>query len=75
MLHRNSIYGVTAHKKAMDTLLRSFFSNFTINPIVDGSFKGSSVSYKLNEPWKGFVENDDFVLGAGEETLTVPTGQ
>lgn len=58
------ILGKIRDMKAMDALLRSFFSNFTITPTVDGSFKGSSVSYKLNEPWKGFVENGDFVLGA-----------
>lgn len=65
-----AILGKIRDMKAMDALLRSFFSNFTITPITDGSFKGSSVSYKLNEPWKGFVENGDFVLGAGKETLT-----
>lgn len=26
--------------------------------------------YKLNEPWNGFVYSEDFVLGAGNETLT-----
>jgi hypothetical protein len=51
--------------KAMDTLLRIFFSNFTIHPLINGTFKGSTVTYKLNEPWNGFVENKDFVRGAG----------
>lgn len=57
--------------KAMDALLRIFFSNFTITPSEDSKFRGSTVSYKLNEPWKGFVDANDFVSGAGEETLTL----
>ncbi len=57
--------------ETMDALLRIFFSNFTILPAIKGSFKGSTVSYKLNEPWEGFVNANDFVLGAGEETLTL----
>ena len=55
----------------MDALLRIFFSNFTITPGKDGFRKGSKVVHKLNEPWKGFVENNDFVLGAGTGTLTL----
>ena len=51
--------------KVMDTLLRIFFSNFTITA-KNGSFaKGSKVSYKLNEPYNGFIESGDFVRGAG----------
>lgn len=57
--------------KAMDELLRIFFSNFTISPVQNGTFKGSKVTYKLNEPWDGFVDDDNFVSGAGEETLTL----
>lgn len=51
--------------ETMDALLRIFFSNFTILPAIKGSFKGSTVSYKLNEPWEGFVNANDFVRGAG----------
>ncbi len=65
------ILGKIRDMKAMDSLLRIFFSNFTIQPVQNGTFKGSKVAYKLNEPWNGFVENNDFVLGAGEETLTL----
>ena len=54
----------------MNTLLRNFFSNFTIHPAKKGSFQGATVSYELKEPWKGFVENGDFVCGAGTGTLT-----
>ena len=57
--------------KVMDTLLRIFFSNFTITPGDDSFRKGSTVSYKLKEPWEGFVSANDFVRGAGEETLTL----
>lgn len=57
--------------KVMDSLLRVFFSNFTITA-TNGDFRqGSQVSYKLNEPWKGFIENGDFVYGAGKGTLTL----
>lgn len=64
------ILGKIRDMKAMDSLLRIFFSNFTIEPVQDGTFKGSKVAYKLNEPWKGFVENGNFVRGAGWGTLT-----
>lgn len=59
------ILGKIRNMKVMDVLLRIFFSNFTITPISEGTFKGSEVSYKLNEPWNGFVENGNFVRGAG----------
>jgi site-specific DNA recombinase len=54
--------------KAMDMLLRFFFSNFTVNPINDSTFKGSTIEYKLKEPWEGFLKNNDFVLGAASLT-------
>lgn len=48
---------------AMDTLLYIFCSDFTIKAD-DGKFdKGSKKSYKLNEPYNGFIENSDFILG------------
>lgn len=50
--------------KVMDTLLRIFFSNFTITPGKDSFRKGSTVTIKLNEPWEGFVVANDFVRGA-----------
>ena len=28
-----------------------------------------TVTLKLKEPWKGFLESDDFVLGAAEQNL------
>lgn len=57
--------------KTMDAFLRIFFSNFTIHPPKDGTFKGSNVTYKLKEPWEGFLNANDFVRGAGTETLTL----
>jgi DNA invertase Pin-like site-specific DNA recombinase len=64
------ILGKIRDMKAMDALLRIFFSNFTITA-TNGDFrKGSKVSYKLNEPYNGFIESGDFVLGAGQGTLT-----
>lgn len=59
------ILGKIREMKTMDALLRIFFSNFTIMPAAKGSFKGSIVTYKLNEPWRGFVDANDFVRGAG----------
>ena len=49
----------------LDQLLKIFFSNSIITPIKKDTFKGSRVSYKLNEPWKGFIESNNFVCGAG----------
>ena len=45
----------------LDQLLRVSFSNFIITPIKKDTFKESKVSYKLNEPWRGFIESNDFV--------------
>ncbi len=64
------ILGKIRDMKQMDELLRIFFLNFTIHPVKDGTFKGSEVTYKLKEPWQGFLDNEDFVHGAGKETLT-----
>jgi hypothetical protein len=50
--------------KAMDALLRTFFSNFTDTTTNEKFDKGSEVSYKLNEPYNGFIESDDIVNGA-----------
>lgn len=63
------ILGKIRDMKQMDVLIRIFFSNFTITPTREDNFKGSEVSYNLNEPWKGFVDNGDFVLGAVEQNL------
>jgi DNA invertase Pin-like site-specific DNA recombinase len=55
----------------MDNLLRIFFSKFVINPNSGKFNKGSKAIYKLNEPWAGFILDKKFVIGAGEETLTL----
>lgn len=64
------ILGKIRDMKVMDTLLKIFFSNFTITPGEKDFRKGSTVSFKLKEPWNGFLECGDFVLGAGGGTLT-----
>lgn len=64
------ILGKIRDMKAMDVLLRIFFSNFTITATNKDFRKGSQVSYKLNEPYNGFIENGDFVRGADCGTLT-----
>lgn len=53
----------------MDSLLRIFFSNFTIIPGEKSFRKGSEVTYILKEPWEGFMKNGDFVLGAHLKNL------
>ena len=58
------ILGKIQDMKAMDALLRIFFSNFTITGNKKGFTQGSTVSYKLNDPYEGFVKANDFVLGA-----------
>lgn len=67
------VLGKIRDMKTMDTLLRIFFSKFTVHPVTEKSFKGSTVSYKLNEPWNGFVENNDFVRGATCPTYFKPS--
>ena len=64
------ILGKIRDMKAMDTLLRIFFSNFCITATGKGFQQGSKVTYRTNEPWEGFVINNDFVRGAGQGTLT-----
>ena len=49
----------------LDSLLKIFFSNFIIIPVKPGTFKGSKVTYKLNEPYEEFVNSNNFVCGAG----------
>ena len=59
------ILGKIRDMKQMDDLLRIFFSNFTITADGKDFRQGSRVTYKLKEPWNGFLENKDFSLGAG----------
>ena len=65
------ILGKIRDMKQMNAFIRIFFSNFTITATGEDFRRGSTVVYKLNEPYEGFVKNGDFVLGAGEETLTL----
>lgn len=59
------ILGKIRDMETMDALIKIFFSNFTITPDKDSFRKGSKVVYELKEPYKGFLENGDFVRGAG----------
>lgn len=65
------ILGKIQDMTVMDALLRIFFSNFTITPTQESTFKGSAVAYNLKEPWAGFLKNEKLVHGAGTETLTL----
>lgn len=64
------ILGKIREMEIMDALLKIFFSNFTVVPATDGTYKGSQVLYKLKEPWAGFLVDKKFVFGAGQGTLT-----
>lgn len=59
------ILSKTQDMAVMDALLRKFFSNFTVTGHNGKFLQGSSVSYELKEPWKGFLNDDEFVSGAG----------
>lgn len=63
------ILGKIHDMAVMDKFLKMFFSNFAILPSETGTFKGSEVRYKLNEPWSGFVNVDELGLGADVQTL------
>lgn len=49
----------------IDGILKKFFSNFTIKSFGRGKQQRCEVSYKLKEPWVGFLENNDFDCGRG----------
>lgn len=66
------ILGKIRDMRVMDTLLRIFFSNFTISPGENGFRKGSKVTYILNEPWDGFVKSGKFVHGAPHRPALQP---
>lgn len=51
--------------KQMDEFIRIFFSNFIITAGEKDFRKGSTVTFKLKEPWVGFLQDDNFVHGAG----------
>lgn len=58
------IFSNVRYMKVMDELLRFFFLNFTIHPY-NGTFrKGSTATYKLKEPWDGFLSASKLSLGA-----------
>lgn len=65
------ILGKIQDMEVMDVLLRIFFSNFTITPGPEDFKRGSKVTYKLNEPYAGFISANKFSLGAGTGTLTL----
>lgn len=62
--------------RAMDIVLRNFFSNLTIKDLGRSAKQRYEIDYKLKEPYQGFLENGEFVCGRGERTrtfdLTVP---
>lgn len=59
------IMGKMHDMKAMDKLVRTFFSNFTITATGKDFRQGSHIVGNLKEPWSGFLKDDNFVRGAG----------
>jgi DNA invertase Pin-like site-specific DNA recombinase len=59
-----------------DSVVRVFFSNFTVTADNFTMKRGYDITHKLNEPWEGFVKSEKFDRGRGERTrtfdLTVP---
>lgn len=49
----------------IDQILQKFFSNFTVKSVGRGKQQRCEITHKLNEPWNGFVINDDFDRGRG----------
>lgn len=65
--------GVTLSKThdmgLLDENLRKFFLNFTVKQWGIGKKQRSEVIYKLNEPFAGFIKNDNFVHGRDKHML------
>jgi hypothetical protein len=59
----------------LDEILRKFFSNFTVKTNGVGKKQRSDVTYKLNEPWEGFVKSDSFVHGRAFPLMLEPRGE
>lgn len=54
----------------LDAVIQKFFSNFTIKVTGKGKQQEYDITYKLKEPWQGFLSDDNFVHGRGERTQT-----
>lgn len=52
-----------------DSVVRVFFSNFTVTADSFEIKRGYDITHKLNEPFAGFVKSDNFVRGRVEHTL------
>ncbi len=52
----------------LDQILRKFFLNFTVKASGVGKQRGYEITYKLKEPWAGFLKSNDFDHGRGERT-------
>lgn len=51
-----------------DSVVRVFFSNFTVTADSFAIKRGYNIAHKLNEPWEGFVKSNNFVRGRGDKT-------
>ncbi len=60
----------SVNMSALDAILRKFFSNFTVEIAADRTQQSKVVSYKLKEPWQGFIDSNNVVDGRGERTRT-----
>jgi|JI10StandDraft_1071094.scaffolds.fasta_scaffold125674_2 DNA invertase Pin-like site-specific DNA recombinase len=52
----------------MNNLIKYFFSNFIVKAEGKGKQQRYEISYKLKEPWDGFLKSNDFVSGRGDRT-------
>lgn len=57
--------GKTHDMGLLDENLKKFFLNFTVKQWGVGKKQRSEVTFNLNEPFAGFIKNDNFVIGRG----------
>ncbi len=51
-------------------LSATIFSDYNVEFTGIDKQQRCEITHKLNEPWSGFVNNNDFVNGRGERTRT-----
>lgn len=56
------------NQELLDSILRIFFSNYTVKRTGTGKQQRYEIVHKLNEPWDGFIKSNDFVHGRGDKT-------
>ncbi len=54
----------------IDETLKIFFSNWTVKATIPVKQRRYEITHKLNEPWEGFINSNNFDLGRGYRTRT-----